>query len=219
MGRGFRANFLTGLIVLAPIGASLFITWFLIIKVGNILGQIFQLIPTLSRLPSQVISVIGFVAILLLIYIVGLLTTVFIGRWALSLGEGLLLRVPLVKTIYTSAKELVQNLMGERTAFRKVVFIEFPRKGLFTLAFLTGEPRWNLGSEEGKGDPIRVAQGTQGVNIFVPTCPNPTSGYFVVVPEEDVIETNLSVEWALKIIISGGMVVPEERVIQTTGKL
>lgn len=208
MLKNFRANFLTGLVVLTPIAVSLYITWFLIQKVGSLLGQIFSQIPSLSRLPSEVTSVFGFLATLLLIYLVGFFTSGFIGRWALGLGEKILLRVPLVKTLYSAARELVQNLMGEKTAFRKVVFIEFPRKGLFTLAFLTGEPQWTLAEEKEK----------KGLNLFVPTCPNPTSGYFVVVPEDEVISTELSVETALKIIISGGMVVPEERVIRTTGK-
>ncbi|MCH7761733.1 DUF502 domain-containing protein [candidate division TA06 bacterium] len=202
----FRKYFLTGLIAIAPIGASLFVAWFLIVRVGNILGQIFQKIPTFPTLPSFVTSFLGFIAILLLIYFIGLITSNFFGRWILSRGEWVFTRLPLVKTIYTSAKELAKNLFGERTAFRKAVFIQFPRKGFYTLAFITGEPKWSLTGEREK----------KGINIFVPTCPNPTSGYFIIVPEDEVIHTELSVETALKIIISGGMVVPEKRVIRTT---
>jgi uncharacterized membrane protein len=200
----FRQNFLTGLIAIAPIGASLFVAYFLIVRVGNILGQFFQKIPVFSSEFSFVAPVLGFIAIILLLYFIGLITSNFIGRWFLSRGEWILTRVPLVGTVYSSAKELAKNLFGEKTAFRKAVFIQFPRKGFFTLAFVTGEPKWSLTGEQGK----------KGVNIFVPTCPNPTSGYFIIIPEDEVIQTELTVEEALKIIISGGMVVPEERVIQ-----
>jgi uncharacterized membrane protein len=120
-----------------------------------------------------------------------------VGTW-----ERLLNRIPFFRSIYQATKQLVDTLSrGEAGHFRKVVLVEFPRKGLYTVAFVTGETR---------GEPA-ARTGQTCVNVFVPTAPNPTSGYYLMVPEVDIIPTDMTVEEAFKLVLSGGLVVPGEK--------
>lgn len=205
MSRRLRRDFLTGLVAILPLALTVLVLWFLVTRVGNILGRIFQRVPYLEGLPSAVVPFLGLLIILLLIYFIGVLTKSFLGRWAFGLAEKVLTRVPIVKTIYTSAQRLSQTIFLDRAAFRRVVLVEYPRRGIYTLAFVTSEAKWDI-----KG-------GKRAVNLFVPTTPNPTSGYYLIVPEEDLIPTNLTVEEGLKTIISAGIVLPETRRIDEKG--
>ena len=207
----FRKYFLIGLLAITPMGVSLAIAEFLFRKIGNILGQVFERIPYLQELPSYVITLVGFVSFILFITLVGFLTPSFLGRWILGLWEMALVRIPFIKTIYIQARELIQRIFDQRSSFGKPVFIPFPREGIYTLVFVTSDEKWRI-----IGAPNRVAQTgmpveRKGVSVFLPTNPNPTTGFFTIVPEDLIVDPDLSKEWGIKIAVSGGILVPEER--------
>ncbi len=145
---------------------------------------------------------IGLLATLVLILLVGLLTANIFGRSLVNFYERLVDRVPLVKGIYTLFKQVSDTVFSrDRNAFRKVVLIEYPRKGIWAVAFVTGV-------SEGE---VQEVTEKRLVNIFVPTTPNPTSGFYILVPQDEMIELKMTVEEAFKLVISGGMVTPPQK--------
>jgi uncharacterized membrane protein len=129
----------------------------------------------------------------------GLIVTNVIGRKTIQLGEKLLSKVPLVWNIYHSSKQLMESIsVSGKKAFRQVVLVEYPRKGIYTLGFLTSDARGE----------VQMVTEKETVNIFVPTTPNPTSGVLIVVPKGDLIPLSMSIEEGIKVVVSGGMVVP-----------
>jgi len=121
------------------------------------------------------------------------------GRKLVSLWEAILAKIPLVRTIYTSVKQILETVFSSTQSFRKVLLVEYPRKGLWTLAFQSSTTQ---GEAQAK-------TGVEVINIFIPTTPNPTSGFFIMVPRTDVVELDMSVDEGLKMIISAGVMVPE----------
>ncbi|MDI6839460.1 MAG: DUF502 domain-containing protein [bacterium] len=194
-----KRRFVTGIIALLPIGVTVFIVWFLVTRIGGILEAAFKKIPLLSTLPSIVISFIGFLAFLALIYIIGTIASGYIGRRVFKFGEEIVSKVPIIRVIYTSARKFTNAIFVDRAAFKKVVLVEYPRKGLYTLAFMTNESSWRINEKE------------DNVSVFIPTAPNPTSGYYAIVPRSEIRETSLSVDSAMRVIISGGIILPDER--------
>ncbi len=146
---------------------------------------------------------LGIVSLILLIFFIGVFATNFVGRKIFELWEYLLKGVPVVRNVYSVIKSIVDtvSLQGKQN-FNRVVLIEFPRKGQFSLAFVTGTTQ---------GEAQRVTQ-QNVVNVYVPTTPNPTSGYMLLVPEEDIIPLSMSVEEGMKMIISGGFYTPTSSV-------
>lgn len=200
--RSLKRKFLMGIVAILPIGLTIFVCWFLVTKIGSLLVRLFARIPYLRELPEIAVGAIGFVAVVVVIYLVGVLTTSILGRWIVRLVEIMFTRVPLVRAVYTSSRQLVETLFVDRSAFRRVVMVEFPKKGTYTLGFVTTDDAWTVKPSQAKALPV-----------FVPTTPNPTSGYLLLVPERELVPTNLTVEWAMKIIVSGGIVSPEIREI------
>lgn len=194
-----KRYFITGLLVLVP----LFITiWVLTILIG-IMDQSLWLLPYSWR-PEALfgMSVPGLGALLTLgiIFFTGLVATNFFGRRIIQFWEALLSRVPVVKSIYYSVKQVSDTLFSDSgQAFRKALLVQYPREGSWTIAFLTGKPG---------GDVANHLEGDY-VSVYVPTTPNPTSGFFLMMPKADVIELKMSVDDALKYIVSMGVVVPE----------
>jgi len=193
-----KRYFITGLLVLVP----LFITAWVLATLINIMDQSLLLLPVQWRPEAQFgRSVPGFGVLLTLaiIFVTGLIATNFFGKRLLAIWEGILTRVPVVKSIYSSVKQVSDTLFSDSgNAFRKALLVQFPREGSWTIAFQTGQPG---------GD---VANHLRGdfVSVYVPTTPNPTGGYFLMMPRADVIELNMSVDEALKYIISMGVVTP-----------
>ncbi len=194
-----KRYFITGLLVLVP----LFITiWVLTILIG-IMDQSLWLLPYSWR-PEALfgMSIPGLGALLTLgiIFFTGLVATNFFGRRIIQFWEALLSRVPVVKSIYYSVKQVSDTLFSDSgQAFRKALLVQYPREGSWTIAFLTGKPG---------GDVANHLEGDY-VSVYVPTTPNPTSGFFLMMPKADVIELKMSVDDALKYIVSMGVVVPE----------
>jgi len=193
-----RKHFITGLIAILPLFITVLVFWFLLKKIGGSLGHIFSNIPYLKNTPDFALSILGFFILLLIIYLIGALTSSVVGRWLLKRFESFIRRLPLIRTIYSSARELTNSMFINKTAFKKVVLIPYPNKYSYALAFLTNEKLWTIGNKK-------------YFNIFIPTSPNPTSGYYLMYPIGDVIKTEIPVEWGFRIIVSGGMLLPEER--------
>jgi uncharacterized membrane protein len=192
----------TGLLVLVPLVITL---WVLDLLIGT-LDQSLLLIPESLR-PERLIGVripgLGVLLTFGVVLLTGMLARNFIGERLLHVWEGLLARIPFVKSIYSSVKQVSDTLLSPSgQAFRKALLVQFPREGSWTIAFLTGTPG---------GDVANHLDGGEYVSVYVPTTPNPTGGYFVMMRKADVIELDMSVDDALKYIISMGVVVPGPR--------
>jgi uncharacterized membrane protein len=194
-----RKYFITGLLILVPLA----ITAWVLHAVISTMDQSLLLLPEQWR-PEALIGFkipgLGAVLTVLIIFVTGLLTKNFIGKYVVSLWEKLLHRIPIVNSIYSSVKQVSDTLFSSSgNAFSKALLIQYPREGSWTIAFLTGKPGH------------AVAQHLDGdfVSVYVPTTPNPTSGYFLIIPKKDAIELDMSVDTALKYVVSMGVVAPE----------
>ena len=199
-----KKYFITGLLVLVPV----VITFWVLSSLIQTMDQSLLLLPEQWR-PQQLFgfSMVGLGAILTVvtIFVTGVIATNIFGQQLILLWEAMLSRVPVVKSIYASVKQVSDTIFSDSgNAFRKALLIEFPRKGSWTIAFLTGEPG---------GDVSNHLQGDY-VSVFVPTTPNPTGGYFLMIEKKEVMELDMSVDQALKYIISMGTVVPEIKSVE-----
>jgi uncharacterized membrane protein len=193
--------FLTGLAVTVPIGLTLYILFFLI----DIMDGLLKIIP-LRYHPDTLLGIhipgLGTIVTVILIFLCGLITASYVGNKIVQSGEDLLYRIPFVRNIYQAIKRFSDTMvMDRRNSFKRVVLVEFPRKGLYTIGFVTGKPKWEIKGETGENL----------ISVFLPTTPNPTSGYLIIVPEDELVEVGMSVEEALTYIISVGIVTPSER--------
>ena len=192
----FKKYFITGLIVILPLWISLAILWIIFKWISNLtkpfLGPIFELF--FEKEPASfLLTITSFLVTIFVIYISGILATNIASRKILSKIEDILIRIPLLRGLYTSAREFVQFIFSKQKKYHRVVLIEWPRKGTYTLGFVTSEPGSDSNREKFLG-------------IFVPSTPNPTTGYFFFVNEKETIPLEISIEEAFKIIISGGVV-------------
>ncbi len=194
-----RKYFVTGLLILVPLAITL---WVVNLIIGT-MDQSLLLLPERWR-PEAVVGFhipgLGTILTLLIIFLTGLATRNFIGKHVVIAWEAIVVRIPVVNTIYSSVKQVSDTLFSSSgNAFRKALLVEYPRKGCWTIAFLTGVPG---------GDVKNHLQGDY-VSLYVPTTPNPTSGFFLMVPREDTIELDMTVDAALKYIVSMGVVAPD----------
>jgi uncharacterized membrane protein len=194
-----RSYFFAGLLVFLPLVITL---WFLGWVIG-LLESISEYLPVSLRphayLPFAIPG-IGALVTLVFILLLGLLTTSVVTRRLLVVWEGLLNSIPIFRGVYGSVRKLAESIFSGNGENRRVVMIEYPRKGMYTVAFATGFAANEMGRQAG----VRL------VNVFVPTTPNPTSGFYLLVPEAEVYNLDISAEQALKLIASGGMIAPEK---------
>ncbi|MEK7221838.1 MAG: DUF502 domain-containing protein [Nitrospirota bacterium] len=193
-----KRYFITGLLVIVPIWGTILVLKTLFVTLDGILGDIPEKYLTQRYVPG-----VGILVLFLLIILAGLLATNIMGRRVVQLWEDLLQRVPLVRGIYTTIKAMMdvlafQEKTGGTKKYSRVVMIEFPRKGQYALALVTGVTP----GEVQDISPDRV------INVYVPTSPNPTSGYLLFVPESELIPVSMSVDEAMKMMFSGGMYTP-----------
>ena len=193
-----KKYFVTGLLIWIP----LVITLMVLAWIVNTLDQILLIAPAAVR-PDALLGFplpgVGVLVTLLLILITGLAAANFVGQRLVGFWESLLSRIPVVKSIYYSVKQVSDTLLSSNgQAFRKALLIQYPHQGIWTIAFQTGKPG---------GDAARHL-GDDFVSVYVPTTPNPTSGFFLMLPRKDAIELDMSVDDALKYIISMGVVAP-----------
>jgi uncharacterized membrane protein len=195
---GLKRYFITGLLIWVPLGITV---WVLALIVRS-MDQSLLLLPASLRPESLVgfyIPGIGTLLTLLVIFLTGVIAANIIGQRLILFWEALLARIPVVKSIYYSVKQVSDTLFSSNgEAFRKALLVEYPRQGSWTIAFQTGVPG---------GDVLNHLQGDY-LSVYVPTTPNPTSGFFLMMPKDDVIELDMTVDEALKYIISMGVVAP-----------
>ena len=194
----FRRYIVAGLLVWIPLGVTIFILKILIGLMDNSL----LLVPQKYR-PEELLGVaipgLGIILTLMVVLITGLLAANFVGRSLVGFWESMLNRIPIVRTVYSGAKNFAEIVFSDSNeSFKKVLLIEYPRKGIYSLAFQTAT---NLGEVQGR-------TGEDVVCTFVPTTPNPTSGYIIIVPKKDIIELDMEIDEAFKMIVSLGVVVP-----------
>jgi uncharacterized membrane protein len=201
--RRIRNVFLTGFLVTLPIALTVFIFVFLF-KNLDALSPTFThwLVLLGAPLPEGYrIPFLGVVMTFLIILLVGALTTNIFGNKLLHLWERIIGKIPFVRRIYTGTKQVVKSIATADTkSFRKVVLIEFPRKGIHAIGFITGKPRGQL----------KHLTGEHHFNVFVPTTPNPTSGFLIFADSREVIELDMTIEEGVKYVVSGGIVNPEQ---------
>ena len=190
LGRKLRAHFMAGIIVIVPIGATILILIWMFSTVDNILQ------PIISSVWGQPIPGLGFAITIILIYLAGVIASNIIGKRLIHYGESTLPWLPVVRQIYHSIKQILESFSAPRRAgFMQVVLTEFPRKGMRVIGFVTNE----LQGEPGK----------KLLTVFIPTSPNPTSGFLQIVNEDEITHTDISVENALKMVVSAGRVSPK----------
>ncbi|MFZ5877698.1 MAG: DUF502 domain-containing protein [Nitrospirota bacterium] len=188
-----KRYFVAGLLVVTPLWGTYLILKALFLSLEGVLGNL------LASHTAFYIPGLGIVVLAILLLAVGMMATNIFGRKFVQAWENLLKRVPVVKTIYQVLKAVMDTLsIHNREQFSRVVLVEFPRKGQYSIAFVTGIT---------KGEIQRITP-QRLVNVYVPTTPNPTSGYFLFVPEPEIIPLSMSVEDAMKMLVSGGMYTP-----------
>ncbi|MBT3367352.1 MAG: DUF502 domain-containing protein [Nitrospina sp.] len=209
--RRIRNIFITGLLITLPIALTWFILQFLLKNFDalspvftNMLIQVGVPIPEGYRIPF-----LGLGMTLLIVLMVGWFTTNFFGKKLFILGETIVEKIPFVRRIYKGTKQVVLSIAeADTTAFRKVVLLEFPRRGLLAIGFVTGESR---------GEVQQVTQENM-LNVFVPTMPNPTSGFLIFSPPEELTEVSMTIEEGIKYVVSGGIVTPPSlKIIEAKG--
>lgn len=191
--RHLRKYILAGAFALLPIGISLFFFRFLLnITAGALAAEVSKYWPETPAALIWIASVAGFVC---LTYGIGLVSTHFLGRRLIALGEKIIMLVPLLKTIYGTSKKVIDTFVAaDKEAFRSVVLIPLPGRGIRTVGLVTGK--------------INDEQGHLFYKVFVPTTPNPTSGFFLIVSADEIVHTTISVEDGIKMVFSGGIVSP-----------
>jgi len=205
-----RTYFLTGLVVAGPVAVTLWLIWWFVTWVD---GLVRPFIPKMYRpetyLPIQIPG-LGLIIAFLALTLLGFLTANLIGRKFVDLGEGLLSRMPIVRPIYRTAKQIFQTLFSKSdSSFRKVGLVEFPSPGMWSLVFLTQSPTSEISSH---------LPAIEHVSAFMPCTPNPTTGFFFYVPRRDVVDLDITVEQAMTLLMSAGIVQPGSDA-QTQGKL
>lgn len=202
LGTVLKKYFLTGLLVFIPISLSIYILKIVSTTADRFVGLLPPRYNPSTYLPFHIPG-LGFIVTLIVIFLVGLVTANIVGRRLVD-GIGLLFsRIPLVRTVYTGAKEIVQTFILDRSSqFRQVVLVEYPRKGTYCIAFVTGSPKGELASKV-EGDFL---------NLFVPTTPNPTSGFYILASREEIIPLDITIEDAFKLIMSAGMSMPARQI-------
>ena len=206
---GLRNSFLTGLVVIAPVALTIWLIWSVI---GWIDGFVLPFIPNLYH-PDNILNTIfgqdiainirglGVVVFLLFTTFVGWIAKGFLGRSLIRFGENLVRRMPVVRSIYSGVKQIAETVFAQSDrSFEKACLIEYPRKGIWAIGFI---------STDAKGEvKYKVKAKSDLLSVFVPTTPNPTSGFMLFFPRSDVIELDMSIEDAAKLVISAGLVYP-----------
>jgi len=200
--RSLRNAFITGLLILAPLGVSVFVFVWLVDNIGGRFSNQLYFIPSewlekenLRLFWNLIATAIVFLAITAL----GFLSRYFVGKWALSVTESMLGRVPFINTVYRTVKQIVETFSTQsRSVFQKTVLIEYPRKGIYAIGFLTSDVKGETQHRTSK----------HLKNVFLPTTPNPTSGFLLMLPDDEVTILDMSIGEGMKLIISGGAVVP-----------
>lgn len=206
LGR-LRGHMIAGILVTAPVAITLYLA---LLFLGFVDSQVTPLIPSEynpnTYLPFGIPG-LGLVIVLLFLTIIGWLARGIVGRFILQQGEVLLGRMPIIRSVYGAIKQIVETVVSQQSeAFRQVVLFEYPRRGCWAMGFVTGKTQGE----------VQNVTSDEVVNVFLPTSPNPTSGYLLFVPRRDLVELSMTVEEGIKMVISGGIVTPTDAALAKT---
>lgn len=194
VNRHIRTRLISGMLLLIPVVVTILFIQFVVTGMASFLTPFVKRVPGISDQATMAVSTVLFV---LLVYAVGVIAAHIMGRRLLGLGESVLLHIPVIRTIYAASKQVVDSFsLSNRSTFKSAVLVEFPRKGSRAIAFVMGASR--------------DRQGVPVYRVFVPTAPNPTSGFLLILREDQMRQTAMPVEEALKMIVSGGVLGPDE---------
>lgn len=202
LGARLRGYLIAGILVTAPISITIYLTWvfltFVDSRVAKILpDQWYDALWGGTTFPG-----IGLLVALVFFIIIGWFATNFLGRLTIRISEYIVHRMPIIRTLYSAIKQIFETVMATQSqAFREVVMLEYPRKGVWSIGFVTGKT-------EGE---VQRATKAETINVFVPTTPNPTSGYLLFVPKKELIYLDMSVEEGVKLVVSAGIITPPDR--------
>ncbi|MBI3040182.1 MAG: DUF502 domain-containing protein [Chloroflexi bacterium] len=200
LGRQLRRQFLTGLLAVVPLS----ITIVVLVWTFNVIDNFLQ--PLIKPIMGRSLPGVGFGITIVAIYLVGVIASNVLGKRLISYGESLLAKVPVVRPLYLGVKQLMDSFSPSgKNGFIQTVLLEFPRKGIWTIGFITKESSAQAGETQ--------------LNIFVPNAPNPMSGFLQIMGESEVIRTNISVENALRMVVSAGIVTPQEVSDRLSGRM
>lgn len=200
-GRKLKNYFFTGVIVAAPVAITIYMSYHLVIWINEVTKK---LIPQQWRIGDFVpyaVPGLGLLLLLVVLLFIGMLTTGYIGKFFVRMWERIIRKMPVISSIYSLLKQIFETFLSQKSrSFNEVVMVEYPRKGLWSIAFVSNN---NTGGE------IAEKSAQKMLSIFVPTTPNPTSGFLIFVPENDVVKLDMSVEDGIKYVISCGIVTPD----------
>jgi uncharacterized membrane protein len=201
-----RGFFFAGLLTVAPIGLTLWLFWVLLkfvdTRITPLIPQNYNPNTYLHAIVPFEVPGVGLIVLIVTLILVGALTRMLLGRTLVRISESLVNRMPVVRSVYGATKQIVESVLkGQSDAFRQVVLFEYPRRGSWAIGFVTGQT---------KGE-VQALTDDDVVNVFLPTTPNPTSGYLLFLPRRELTPLSMSVEEGIKMIISGGIVTPEDR--------
>ena len=193
--------FITGVIVTAPVAITIYMSYHLIVWINDVTSRLIPQKWTIGNFVPYAVPGLGLLLLLVVLFFIGMLTTGYVGKFFVRLWEKIIRRMPVVSSIYSLMKQIFETFLSQKSrSFSEVVLIEYPRKGLWTIAFV---------SKDVTGGEIESKTGERTLSIYVPTTPNPTSGFLIFIPEKDVIKLDMSVEDGIKYVISCGIVTPE----------
>jgi uncharacterized membrane protein len=192
---------ITGIIVTAPIAITVYMSYHLVVWINDVTSRLIPQRWTIGNFVPYAVPGLGLLLLLVILFLIGMLTTGYVGKFFVRLGEKIIRRMPIVSSIYSLMKQIFETFLSQKSrSFSEVVLVEYPRKGLWTIAFV---------SKEVTGGEVENKVKQKTLSIYVPTTPNPTSGFLIFIPENDVIKLDMSVEEGIKYVISCGIVTPE----------
>lgn len=193
--------FFTGVVVAAPVAITVYMSYHLVIWINKMTSRLIPQQWKIGDFVPYAVPGLGLVLLLVALFFIGMLTTGYVGKFFVRLWEKIIRKMPVVSSIYSLLKQIFETFLSQKSnSFTETVLVEYPRKGLWTIAFV---------SKERTGGEVEAKTKKKTISIFVPTTPNPTSGFLIFVPEKDVIKLDMSVEEGIKYVISCGIVTPE----------
>lgn len=199
--RKLKSYFFTGIIVTAPVAITIYMSYHLIIWINEVTSRLIPQKWTIGDFVLYAVPGLGLLLLVMTMILIGMLTTGYVGKFFVRMWEGVIRKMPIISSIYSLIKQIFETFLSQKTrSFSEVVLVEYPRKGLWTIAFV---------SKDRTGGEIENKTGEKNLSIYVPTTPNPTSGFLIFIPQKDVIKLNMSVEEGIKYVLSCGIVTPE----------
>ncbi|MDO4162114.1 MAG: DUF502 domain-containing protein [Pseudomonadota bacterium] len=202
VGSKLKSYLFTGIVVTAPVAITVYMSYHLLIWVNNVTKRLVPQQWTIGDFVPYAVPGAGVILLLLAMIVIGMLTTGYVGKFFVRLWEAFVRKMPIVSSIYSLIKQIFETFLSQKNrSFSEVVLVEYPRRGLWTMAFV---------SKDETGGEVDNKIQNKTLSIFVPTTPNPTSGFLIFLPEKDVIKLDMSVEEGIKYVISCGIVTPDE---------